>query len=99
MFALHRVSHHCLIFTGTDDDAYSRVVRRAPSQFVVHACIHIYLADILWHQLAGFEIDQHEALEQVIVENEVELKVSALGAEVLCRPTKTKSLPHYSRNA
>ena len=51
--------------------------------FVPNSGISVHLADILMRQLAGLEIDQHEALEQVVAKDEVHVEVLVLEAHAL----------------
>ena len=50
---------------------------------VEHAHVAVHLADILMRQLAGLEIDQHEAFEQEVVKDEAHVEVLVLEPETL----------------
>ena len=45
------------------------VVVFSTAQVVVHAHIHVHLADVLVAEFAGFQVYQHKAFEQVVVKH------------------------------
>lgn len=52
-------------------------------EVVVHAHVHVHLPYVLMGQLAAFEIKNDKALQQVIVEHQVNIEVFALCADPL----------------
>ena len=57
------------------------VVVLAALEVVKQAHVHVHLADVLMRQLAGLEIDQDEALEQIVVEDQIDIEMRGLGAD------------------
>lgn len=80
-FAENGVADEGLILIGAQDDAERGIVVRATLQVVKHADIHVHLADVFVGEFFRLQINEDEALEQVVVENEVHVEVAALGAD------------------
>ena len=59
------------------------VVALGALEFIVHSAVHVHLADVLMCDFAGLEVDEDEALEDVVVENEVYVVVFFFGVDVL----------------
>lgn len=72
-----------LIRVGAKDDADCWVIALAALQFIVHTDIHIHLPYVLMGNFAGFQIDQHKALEDIVVEHEVDVVVLFLCVDML----------------
>jgi hypothetical protein len=79
----HRETHHGSVFPGAQNEADCGIVFRSPPLLVIHTHIHVHLADILMGQLSGFQIEEHEALEQVVVKDQVKVKILRLRADPL----------------
>ena len=93
------VAHHGGIFVGAENDSHRWVVALTAPQVVVHANVHVHLSDVLVGELARLEIEEDEALEQVVVEDEIDVKVFGLGADALLPSDKGEALAQLSKNA
>lgn len=67
----YRIPCDILVCICAKDDADGRAIRIRLYQFIVHAHIHVHLADILVSYFLGFKIDENEATNQVVIEHEV----------------------------
>jgi len=76
IFLEDRILNDGLVFVRAQDDADGGVVIVAALEVVEHPDIHVDLADVLMAELAGLEVDDDEALEQVVVEHQVDVEVS-----------------------
>ncbi len=74
-----RVSCDVIVHVGAKQDPYRGVVVGLPFPFVVHLNVHVHLANVLVRELARLQIDQHEAFEDVVIENKVDEVVFFLG--------------------
>jgi hypothetical protein len=63
---------------STENDAHRRIVVRRSFEIIHHADVHIHLSDVLVVQLTRLEIEQHEALEQIVVKNQVDVEIFGL---------------------
>lgn len=77
------VTGYVFVCIGTEDDAQCGVVALGALEFIVHSAVHVHLSDILMCDFAGLEVDEDEALEDVVVENEVYVVVFFFGVDVL----------------
>ena len=64
-----RVLGDCFARLGTQNNAQRWVVILPSLQIVVHAHIHVHLANVLVGNLACFEVNQYETLQNVVVEH------------------------------
>lgn len=69
------VFSNILVRIGAKDDADGRVITLAALQFVIHTNIHIHLTYVLMGNFAGFQIHQHKALKDIVVEHKVDIVV------------------------
>lgn len=60
MSVQHGVANDRLVFLGSQNDAHGGVVLRAALQFVVHAHVHVRLADVLVREFTGLQLKQHK---------------------------------------
>ena len=93
-FLKHGVADEGVVFIGAENDAERRVVALAAFQVVEKADIHVHLSDVGMAKLFRFEIEQDEALEQVVVEDEVHIEVAGLRADTELPPDEGKAFPH-----
>lgn len=84
-----------LIRIGTKDDADGRIIALAALQFIVHADIHIHLTYVLMGDFAGFQIDQHKAFEDIVVEHEVDVVVLFFRVDMLLAGYKGIALAQF----
>ena len=85
------VSGYILIGIGREYDADGWVVAFASHEFVVHADIHIHLTYVLMADGIGLEIDEDEALEDVVVEDEIDVVVAFLRSDEFLTSHKTET--------
>jgi len=74
---------HGVVLLGAEDDADGlRPVLRALEP-IEEVHVHLHLAEVLVRERAELEIDEHEAAEQAVVEDEVDVEVIALERHAL----------------
>lgn len=88
----HTVEGHVFAGLGAEDDTYGGVVALGALQLVVHAHVHIHLPHVLVRDLVRLQINQEEALEQVVVEHQVDVIVIDVGVHVLLATYVGKAL-------
>ena len=49
------------------------------------------------HEPPGLQVDEHEALEQVVIEDEVDVEIIKLGADVLLAGDERIALAHLEQ--
>ena len=91
----HTITGNVLIGLRAQKDAERRTIIRALDPLVVHADVHIHLPDVLVFDLLGLEVDEHEATEEVIIENEVDVVVLLLSVDPLLPCNEGIALPHF----
>lgn len=89
-----RIAGDILIRIRAENDSQCRTIPLATLELIIHPHIHIHLPNILMRDLGRFEVNQHEALENVVIENEVNEIVFFLGMNVLLARDERISLPH-----
>ena len=73
--AMHNgIAGDILIRFGTQHNAKRGVVAFGAFLFVIHPDIHIHLPHVLMGDSAGFQVDQHKTLENVVVKDEIDIK-------------------------
>ena len=77
------VFSNILVRIGAKDDADGRVITLAALQFVIHTNIHIHLTYVLMGNFAGFQIHQHKALKDIVVEHKVDIVVLFFRVDML----------------
>jgi len=63
----------------TKNQPDSRIISVRAFHFIVHADVHIHLADILMRNLGSFQVDEQEAFENEIVEYKVDVIITRIG--------------------
>jgi len=91
----NRVADDGVVLVGAEDDADGGAVVRPAPQVVVEADIHIHLADVLVCEFLCLEVEEHEAFEQVIVEHQVKVEVTRLGADALLASDEGKVFAQF----
>ena len=59
----------------TEDDPYGRVVIRSSLELVHHPDVHVRVPEVLMGYLAGFEVEQDETFEEMVVEDQIHVQV------------------------
>ena len=80
-FAEDGVADDGVVFVGTEDDAEGGVVVWGALEVVEEADLHVHLADVSVGELLGFEINEDEALQQVVVEDQIDVEVAGFRAD------------------
>ena len=88
----HGITDDRGVLLRAEDDPDRRIVVWTALNVISHAHVHVHLTDVLMRQLARFEIEQDEALQQVIVENQIDKKVFRVRADLYCLPTASIAL-------
>ena len=58
-----------LVRVGAKDDTDGRAIPLAALQFIIHTDVHIHLPYVLMGDFAGFQIHQHKAFEDIVVDD------------------------------
>jgi len=69
------IAHDRRIPIVTEDDPYGRVVIRSSLELVHHPDVHVRVPEVLMGYLAGFEVEQDETFEQMVVEDQIHVQV------------------------
>ena len=77
------VAGYGLIFLGAEDEADGGVVAFDFEEVFVEADIAVHLADVLMGELADFQINEDEAFQEVVVEDEVHIEFVILEDDAL----------------
>jgi len=94
----HRILRHYLVLFRAEDEADGRVILRSAAKVIEHPHIHVELADVLMGELADLEVDQNEALEEVVVENEVDVEMLGFRGDAVLAGDESEALASSSRN-
>ena len=57
--------------------------------------VRLSITDILMGQFTGFQIKQHEAFQQVVIEDKVNIEVLRLSADAVLTSDKRESFPEF----
>ncbi len=90
----HGISSNILIGVLAQDYADCGIITLCTLQIVVHAHIHIHLPDILMGDTLRFQVYQHVAFENDIVEYEVYIIILGTCANELLTFHESKALTH-----
>ena len=63
------------IFVCTEQDANGRIISGTPFEVIEHTDIHIHLPDIAVCEFGCLEVNQHKALEQVVVKHQIDIEM------------------------
>lgn len=88
------ISRHIFAGVGAKQQADGGIVPICTHQLVIHPYIHIHLSHILMCYLLGLQVYQEEALQDIIVEHQVNIKITHIRADMLLSGHKGKSLAH-----
>ena len=77
------VADHGIVFVGGEDQAEGGIVIGSAALAVVVVHIKLELAEILVGELSYLEIDQHVALENGVLEDEIDVEMIAFKGEPL----------------
>jgi hypothetical protein len=78
-----RVARDRLVLLGAEDEADGRTVAFRASLAIEETDIAVHLTDVLVGKLAELEVDQQVALEDDVVEDEVDIEMLVLEREAL----------------
>jgi len=70
-----RIASDGLVFLGAEDQTDGGVVAFEPVLLFIKADIAIHLTDILMSEFSYFQVHQHNAPEQVVVEHQVDVEI------------------------
>src|SRR5574344_587712 len=86
---------HVLVRIGAEDDADGGIVALALRVFVVHLQVPVHLSHVLIGNLVHLEVDKHKALDDVVVEHQVDVIVVVHRMDVLLACYKGIPLAHF----
>ena len=92
MFVQNGVPSDGFVLLSAEDKTIGRAVTIGTSLRVEHSDIAVHLADVLMRKLAEFEIDQHVALENDVIEDKVDVELLVLEGEALLPGNKREPL-------
>src|SRR5207244_3654560 len=81
-----------LLRAENDPDRLRLVLRALESIEEIH--VHLHLTEVLMRELPQLQVDEDEAAEQPIVEDEVDVEVIALEREPLLSRDEAEAFPH-----
>ena len=85
------------IFLGAENEADGGVVALDFEEVFVEADIAVHLADVLVGELADFEVDEDEAFQEVVVEDEVHEEFIILEDDALLAGDEGESASHFEK--
>lgn len=91
------VFHHGIVFVGAEDEAKGRIVAVGAAFLIEIVHIKLHLAEIAVGELADLEIDQHMALQNGVIEDEIDVKVVAIESDPLLARDKGKALAEFEQ--
>ena len=74
----NRIPRHHLIALDAQNQTHRGVFALTALEIIKHAPIHVHLPHILVCELAHLQIDQHKALEQVVVKHQINVEMVML---------------------
>ena len=87
------------VLIGAEDEADGGIVVGAAFEVVEHADIHVDLADVLMCELGGLEVDDDEAFQDVVIEDEIEVEVAGLGTDAHLAGDEGEAMAHFQEEA
>ena len=91
----HAVVGHVLVGVGAEQKADGGIVTLRDHHFIVHPHVHVHLPHVLMAQLCGFQVDQHEAAQVVIVEHQIDIVILFLGVDALLTVGQREALAQF----
>ncbi len=86
---------HRVVLVRAEHDAYGWRLVLLPLVSVEVIDVHLHLTEILMRQLRELEIDQHEASEQAVVEDQVHVEVIATKGDALLPSHETEAFSEF----
>lgn len=96
-FLEHGVAGDGFVFLRAEDEADGGVIAADLVKVFIQADVAVHLADILMGELADFEIDEDEALQEVVVEDEIDAEFVVLEDEAFLPRDKTEAAPEFEQ--
>lgn len=87
------------ILIGAEDEADGGIVVGRAFEVVEHSHVHIDLADVLMSELGGFQVDDDEAFQDVVIEDEIEVEVAGFGADAHLAGDEGEAMAHFQKEA
>lgn len=87
------------VLIGAEDETDGGIVVGAALEVVEHSHIHVDLADVLMGEFGGLEVDDDEAFQDVVVEDEIEVEVAGLGADAHLAGDEGEAMAHFQQEA
>src|SRR5215217_1525379 len=85
------VAGHCFVLLCAEDEANRGPIAFGPSLRIEQPHIAVHLADVLVCELAKLEVDEQVALQDDVVENEVDVEVFVLERQPLLSRHESKA--------
>ena len=92
-----RIFHDRIILVRTQDQAQRWVVAVGASLFVKIVDVKLKLSQVLVRQLANLEIDQHKALENGVVKNQVDIEMIAINRDPLLASDERETFAKFQK--
>ncbi len=83
---------HGIVFVGAEDDADCLRLVLCAFELVEVVGVHLHLTQILVGQLAELQVNENEAGEKTIVEDEINVEMVTLQRQALLTSDETESL-------
>ena len=91
------VAGYGFIFLGAENEADGGVVAFDFEEVFVESDIAVHLADVLMGELADFQIDEDEAFQEVVVEDEVHIEFVILEDDSLLPGDEGEAASHFEK--
>ena len=96
-FLQHGIAGDGFIFFGAEDEADGGVVALDFEEVFVEADIAVHLADVLVGELADFQIDEDEAFQEVVIEDEIDEEFVILEDDPLLPGDEGEAASHFEK--
>ncbi len=92
-----RVAHHGLVFVSAEDQSKRRLVALRSAFLVIIIHIQLKLTQILMREFAYFQIKQHEAFQDGVIENEVNVEMIAINCDPFLPGNECKAFAQFQQ--
>ena len=92
-----RVLYHRVVLIRAENQTESGIVSFGPPFMVVVIHVKLKLAEVLVCELAGLEVYDHVALEDCVIENQIDIEMVAIQRQPLLPGYKRKTLAQFQQ--
>ena len=92
-----RVFYDSITLVSTKDNTDGRIIAFVHKLPGIVVYIHLHLSNILMGQLSHFEVNQHKAFQNVVVEHQINVEVLTVQCEPLLPSHKRKASAQFQK--